>query len=239
MHPDIYEPFARLGLNHVCSADHVGDEENDNYIEVQITRPGNRNPFRYSSKTPDSEKMLDPKNNITYINITGTTAQFLLLSNVKSSSNSSCNFRETITFLLDLNMEFDNGTIKCVLKDNQEEFSSVESRIAVIPGKKCYISWKTLDKMNERIEVYKWFFNSLSNVFFKGNYCEGYNDQAYRKHPSGDCNDYVDCNLIDGKMYAVGNNCPAGQCFRFDLSYCVPCDSSFTCEELTTPGKPK
>ena len=146
LHPDIYEPFARLGLNHVCSADHVGDEGNDNYIEVQITKPGTSLHFRYPNNIPDSEKDFNPKNNVTYMNITGMSAQFLLVSHLKTSSNISCNIRETITFLLDLNMEFDNSTLKCVLKDDREEFSSVESRIAVIPGK-IFFGLKKIPKL--------------------------------------------------------------------------------------------
>ncbi|XP_052702942.1 serine-rich adhesin for platelets-like isoform X3 [Crassostrea angulata] len=202
LHPDIYEPFARLGLNHVCSTEHIGDENNDNFLEIQIFQPGSQRAFTYSNKIADVEKMFDSTNNITYINITGTTAQFLLVSHTSSSSNLSCNNKETITFLLDLKMGFDNGTIKCVLKDEMEEFSAVESTITVIPG----------------------------------NFCDGYEDGAYRKHPNNDCNDYVNCNKIQGKMYATGNRCPLGQCIQFTTRYCVPCDSTFTCDELTTPG---
>lgn len=135
LHPDIYEPFARLGLNHVCSTEHIGDENNDNFLEIQIFQPGSRRAFTYSNKIADVEKMFDSTNNITYINITGTTAQFLLVSHTSSSSNLSCNIKETITFLLYLKMGFDNGTIKCVLKDEMDEFSAVESTITVIPGR--------------------------------------------------------------------------------------------------------
>lgn len=135
LHPDIYEPFARRGLNHVCSTDHIGDENNDNILEIQIFQPGSQRAFTYSKKLAEVEKMFDSTNNITYINITGTTAQFLLVSHTSSSSNQSCNIKETITFLLDLTMEFNNGTIKCVLKDEMEEFSAVESTITVIPGR--------------------------------------------------------------------------------------------------------
>ncbi|XP_056005960.1 uncharacterized protein LOC130050304 [Ostrea edulis] len=144
--------------------------------------------------------MLDPTNNITYINITGTTAQFLLVSDWKT--NVSCNNPETITFLLDLTMEFNNGTVKCVLKDDETVHSSVESRITVISG----------------------------------NFCDGYEHQSIRKHPNNDCNSFVDCSKIEGKMYAVGNQCPTGQCMDFTNKYCVTCDGSFTCEEVTTPG---
>lgn len=135
LHPDIYEPFARRGFNHVCSTEHVGDKNNDNFLEIQIFKPGSQRAFTYSEKIAEVEKMFDSTNNITYINITGTTAQFLLVSHTSSSSNLSCNIKETITFLLDLTMEFDNGSIKCVLKDEMEEFSSVESKITVIPGR--------------------------------------------------------------------------------------------------------
>lgn len=37
-------------------------------------------------------------------------------------------------------------------------------------------------------------------------------------------------------MYATGNQCTLGQCIQFATRYCVPCDSTFTCDELTTPG---
>ncbi|XP_065925082.1 uncharacterized protein [Magallana gigas] len=202
LHPDIYEPFARRHFNHICSTEHTGDDNNDNFLEIQIFQPGSQRAFTYSKKIAEVEKMFDSTNNITYINITGTTAQFLLVSHTSSSSNLSCNIKETITFLLDLKMDFDNGTIKCVLKDEMEEFSAVESKITVIPG----------------------------------NFCDGYEHGAYRKHPNNDCNDFIDCNEIQGKMYAIGNQCHLGQCFQFSLGYCVPCDSTFTCDELTTPG---
>lgn len=135
LHPDIFEPFARRGLNHICSTEHTGDENNDNLLEIQIFQPGSQRAFTYSKKIAEVEKMFDSTNNITYINITGTTAQFLLVSHTSSSSNLSCNIKETITFLLDLTMEFNNGIIKCVLKDEIEEFSTVESTITVIPGR--------------------------------------------------------------------------------------------------------
>nr|XP_034330434.1 uncharacterized protein LOC105324798 isoform X7 [Crassostrea gigas] len=203
LHPDIYEPFARRDLNHVCSTDHIGDENNDNFLEIQIFQPGSQRAFTYSKKIAEVEKMFDSTNNITYINITGTTAQFLLVSHTSSSSNQSCNIKETITFLLDLKMDFDNGTIKCVLKDEMEEFSAVESRITVIPG----------------------------------NFCDGYENRAFRKHPNNDCNDYIECTEYQGKMYATGNQCPSiGQCIQFTTRSCVPCDSTFACDELTTPG---
>ncbi|XP_065924174.1 uncharacterized protein [Magallana gigas] len=202
LHPDIYEPFARRTLNHVCSTDHIGDENNDNFLEIQIFQPGSQRAFTYSKKIAEVEKMFDSTNNITYINITGTTAQFLLVSHTSSSSNQSCNIKETITFLLDLIMDFDNGTIKCVLKDEMEEFSAVESTITVIPG----------------------------------NYCDGYENRAFRKHPNNDCNDYIECTEYQGKMYAAGNQCALGQCIQFTTRSCVPCDSTFACDELTTPG---
>nr|XP_034330440.1 uncharacterized protein LOC105341314 [Crassostrea gigas] len=91
LHPDIYEPFARRGLNHICSTEHVGDENNDNFLEIQIFQPGSQRAFTYSNKIAEVEKMFDSTNNITYINITGTTAQFLLVSHTSSSSNLSCN----------------------------------------------------------------------------------------------------------------------------------------------------
>ncbi|XP_056006656.1 serine-rich adhesin for platelets-like [Ostrea edulis] len=200
LHPDIFEPFARAGLNHICSTEHTGMEERNNYLEVQIFKPNAVTGFRYSNRIAETEKMLDPTNNITYINITGTTAQFLLVSDWKT--NVSCNNPETITFLLDLTMEFNNGTVKCVLKDDETVHSSVESRITVIPG----------------------------------NFCDGYEHQSIRKHPNNDCNSFVDCSEIGGKMYAVGNQCPTGQCMDFTNKYCVTCDGSFTCEEVTTPG---
>lgn len=133
LHPDIFEPFARAGLNHICSTEHTGMADRNNYLEVQIFKPNAVTGFRYSNRIAETEKMLDPTNNITYINITGTTAQFLLVSDWKT--NVSCNNQETITFLLDLTMEFNNGTVKCVLKDDETVHSSVESRITVIPGK--------------------------------------------------------------------------------------------------------
>lgn len=137
LHPDIYELFPRdeSKYYHSCSAEHIGSSENDNYIEVQITTPGNSNTFRYSNRMPDSEK-----SKITY-NITGTAGQFLMVSTRKSSSNSSCNIQEKITFLLYVTKEFDNGTIKCVLKDDLEEYSFDESRITVIPGKMITITF--------------------------------------------------------------------------------------------------
>ncbi|XP_065925083.1 uncharacterized protein [Magallana gigas] len=202
LHSDIHEPFAILGFNHVCSTEHVGEKSNANFLEIQISIPGSRSAFTYSKKIAEVEKMFDSTYNITYINITGTAAQFLLVSHTSSSSNLSCNIKETITFLLKLKMEFDNGTIKCVLKDEMEEFSAVESRITVILG----------------------------------NFCDGYEHSAFRKHPNNDCNDYIDCEEIQGKMYAIGNQCPSGQCIQFATEYCVPCDSTFTCDELTTPG---
>lgn len=81
-------------------------------------------------------------------------------------------------------------------------------------------------------------FFSIGN-FILGNYCEGYRDGTLRKHPNNDCNDYVECHLIDGKMYAFGNLCPNSHCINFNVNppSCLPCDSTFTCEELTTPGK--
>ncbi|XP_056005953.1 mucin-22-like isoform X3 [Ostrea edulis] len=200
LHPDIFEPFARAGLNHICSTEHTGMADRNNYLEVQIFKPNAVTGFRYSNRIAETEKMLDPTNNITYINITGTTAQFLLVSDWKT--NVSCNNQETITFLLDLTMEFNNGTVKCVLKDDETVHSSVESRIIVIPG----------------------------------NFCDGYEHQSVRKHPNNDCNSYVDCTEIGGKMYAVGNRCPTSHCIDYTTKYCVPCDGSFTCEEITTPG---
>lgn len=71
---------------------------------------------------------------------------------------------------------------------------------------------------------------------FLGNYCDGYENRAFRKHPNNDCNDYIECTEDQGKMYAAGNQCPLGQCIQFTTKSCVPCDSTFACDELTTPG---
>lgn len=31
---DIYELFVRWGLNYVCLIDYIGDENNDNFLEI-------------------------------------------------------------------------------------------------------------------------------------------------------------------------------------------------------------
>jgi hypothetical protein len=117
----------------MCSTEHTGPEDMNNYLEVQLFKPNAVTGFRYSNRIAESEKMLDPTNNITYINVTGSSAQFLLVSDWRT--NNSCNNKEIITFLLDLTMEFNDGTVKCVLKNDMTEHSSVESRIVVLPGK--------------------------------------------------------------------------------------------------------
>lgn len=82
----------------------------------------------------------------------------------------------------------------------------------------------------------KALFDIKTSLYFLGNFCDGYEDGAYKKHPNNECSDYINCIKEGGKMYAVGNQCPIGQCIQFSTRYCVPCDSTFTCDELTTPG---
>ncbi|XP_062571770.1 uncharacterized protein LOC134233784 [Saccostrea cucullata] len=156
LNPDIYERFARPGLNHICRTTHTGDIQSDKYLEIQVYRPNDTSGFRYSKKLPESEKEFNSKDNITYINIAGTTARFLLVSDF--STNNSCNNTQTIVFLLDRAMEFDKGIVKCVLRDDNFEYASAAKNITVIPDEYCF-GYEDIPKRNHPNNDCHYFVN--------------------------------------------------------------------------------
>ncbi|XP_062577701.1 uncharacterized protein LOC134239550, partial [Saccostrea cucullata] len=145
VNPDIYERFTRQGLNHICKTVHTGGIQSEKYLEIQVYRPNHTTGFRYSKKIPESEKEFNSENNITYINITGSTARFLLVSDF--TSNNSCNNIQTITFLLDRPIEFDKGIVKCVLRDDNFEYAYAAEIISVIPDEYCF-GYEDIPKRN-------------------------------------------------------------------------------------------